>query len=313
MESHRGRDDAALSMAAKREAVKMVADPELESCMNILHISDLHFGPRHWEGDDQLLLEKINSYAADIVINTGDSTTDGLEDEYAEAGRFLNAITCKNVISTIGNHDKRSMRSHELFRKYIYNSDTICIPETVKTTKKHLFLNREITKVNENFTDVNFIKSISVKGQTLLIINIDSNELYSDDGYVEKEVLSAVSMKIEQTEYDLPLLMTHYSILGTDECPLKNSACLIDFVQRHNIKYVFCGHTHELELMRTTDLYHGHSFHHFMCGTLASCNHANDDNMFLYYENFDSDEMHLYLTRIFLERGKVHFKEEMVF
>ena len=47
--------------------------------MNILHISDLHFGPRHWEGDDQVLLAKINSYDADIVINTGDNTTDGLE------------------------------------------------------------------------------------------------------------------------------------------------------------------------------------------------------------------------------------------
>jgi 3',5'-cyclic AMP phosphodiesterase CpdA len=281
--------------------------------MNILHISDLHFGPRHWDGDNQLLLEKLNSYAADIVINTGDSTTDGLEDEYAEAGRFLSAIKCKNVISSIGNHDKRNMRSHELFRKYIYNSDTICIPETAKITKKHLFLNRQITKVDENFTDVNFIKTISINGQTILVINIDSNELYSDDGYVEKEVLNAVSMVIEQTEYDLTLLMTHHSVLGTDECPLRNSACLIDFVQKHNIKYVLCGHTHELELMRTTDLYQGHSFYHFMNGSLTSCNHANDDNMFLYFTNFGNDDMHLYLTRIFSEPGKVHFKEEMVF
>ena len=57
--------------------------------MNILHISDLHFGPRHWEGDDKILLKKINSYDADMVINTGDNTTDGLEDEYKAAGRFL--------------------------------------------------------------------------------------------------------------------------------------------------------------------------------------------------------------------------------
>ncbi|WP_321389482.1 metallophosphoesterase [uncultured Desulfuromusa sp.] len=281
--------------------------------MNILHISDLHFGPRHWDGDNQLLLEKLNEYAADIVINTGDSTTDGLEDEYAEAGRFLGALKCKNVISCIGNHDKRNMRSHELFRKYIYNSETICLPETAITTKKHLFLNRKITKVNENFTDVNFIRSILIKEQTILVISIDSNELYSDDGYVEREILTAVSMEIEKTKYDKMLLMTHYSILGTDECPLKNSACLIDFVQKHNIKYVFCGHTHELELMRTNDLYHGHSFYHFMCGTLSSGNHDNDDNMFLYFENFGSDNMHLYLIRMFPEPDKIHFKEEKVF
>ena len=108
--------------------------------MNILHISDLHFGPRHWEGDDQVLLAKINSYSADIVINTGDNTTDGLETEYVKAGRFLKAIWCKNVVSTIGNHDKRNMRSHELFRKYINNSEIIRIPESIRTRKNHLFL-----------------------------------------------------------------------------------------------------------------------------------------------------------------------------
>ncbi len=87
--------------------------------MNILQISDLHFGPRHWEGDDNILLKKINSYDADIVINTGDSTTDGMEDEYAEAGRFLKAIECKNVISIIGNHDKRNMRVDFCFKPII--------------------------------------------------------------------------------------------------------------------------------------------------------------------------------------------------
>ncbi|AGF79293.1 putative phosphohydrolase [Desulfocapsa sulfexigens DSM 10523] len=280
--------------------------------MNILHISDLHFGPRHWEGDDQILLEKLNSFNADIVINTGDSTTDGLEDEYIAAGLFLAGIKCKDVLSTIGNHDKRNMRSHELFQKYIYNTEIIHIPESVQTQKKHLFLNREITKVRENFTDINFIKSISINGKSVLIINIDSNELYSDDGFVEKEVLDVVSERINRLEYDLPLLLTHHSILGTDECPLKNSSVLIDFVQKHKIEYVFCGHTHELELMRTTDLYHGHTFFHFMCGSLSSCNHSNDDNMFLYYENFGSNDMSIHIVRIFLEGGTIRFKEERI-
>jgi hypothetical protein len=281
--------------------------------MNILHISDLHFGPRHWEGDDQVLLEKINSYDADIVINTGDNTTDGLETEYIKAGRFLKAIKCRNVISTIGNHDKRNMRSHELFRKYICNSEIITIPESTKTNKKHLFLNREITKVRDNFTDINHITQIEVHGKRVLVISIDSNELYSDDGFVEKEVLKAVTKEINQIEYDLPLLLTHYSILGTDECPLKNSDVLIDFVQKHSIEYVFCGHSHDLELMRTTDLYNQHSFYHFRCGSLSSCNIENDDNMFVFYENIGDDYMRLHLIRIFQEQGKIRFKEEIVF
>ncbi len=281
--------------------------------MNVLHISDLHFGPRHWDGNDKILLKKINSFDTDIVINTGDNTTDGLEDEYAKAGRFLKAIHCKNIISIIGNHDKRNMRSHELFRKYIYNPEIIYISEMEKTKKQHLFLNREITRVKDNFTDINFIKTILIDKKIVLIISIDSNELYRDEGYVEVEVLNAVSDKINQVKYDLPLLLIHHSLLGTDECPLNNSSSMIDFVHEHKIENVFCGHTHELELMRTTDLYRGHSFTQFMCGSLSSINHTNDDNMFLYYENLGGDEMHLYLIRIFLEKDKVHFKEEMVF
>ena len=57
--------------------------------MNILQISDLHFGARHWDGNNESLLKKINSYPADLVINAGDSTTDALESEYQDAERFL--------------------------------------------------------------------------------------------------------------------------------------------------------------------------------------------------------------------------------
>ena len=281
--------------------------------MNVLHISDMHFGPRHWDGNDQLLLKKINSFDADIVINTGDNTTDGLESEWADAGRFLKGIKCKNVISTLGNHDKRNMRSHELFHEYIDNSEIITISKTIKTEKNRLFINPISTKVDEYFTDINFVRSIKIKGKKILVISIDTTELYSDDGYVEKKVLKAISKVIKKVDYDIPLLLTHYSILGTDECPLKNSAALINFVQKHKIEYVFCGHTHELELMRTNDLYHGHIFNHFMCGTVSSRNVPNDGNMFLYYENLGTKDMHLHLIRIFPEESKLHFKKEKVF
>ena len=114
--------------------------------MNLLHISDIHFGPRHWEGNNERLLEKINSYAADIVINTGDNTTDGLESEYDEAGRFLKNIKCKNVISLIGNHDKRNMRSQELFKKHIYDA--------LRSFLKFLSINGYVEKEIIGFLDI---------------------------------------------------------------------------------------------------------------------------------------------------------------
>ena len=46
--------------------------------MKIVHISDMHFGPYHWSANNDILLERINSFKPDLVFNTGDSTTDSL-------------------------------------------------------------------------------------------------------------------------------------------------------------------------------------------------------------------------------------------
>jgi hypothetical protein len=173
-------------------------------------------------------------------------------------------------------------------------------------------LNREITRVSDNFTDLNFLKVIPVNGKSVLIIGIDSNELYTDVGFAEEEILHAISDKIDQMEYDVSLLLIHHSILGTDAEPLKNSLRVTDFVRKHKIENVFCGHTHELEVRRSVDLYHGHAFTQFMCGSLSSSLHINDDNMFLYYENWDTDDPLVHLVRIFTQGGKVHFEREYI-
>jgi len=280
--------------------------------VNIIHISDLHFGPRHWEGNDQLLLDKINSYPADLVINTGDSTSDGLESEYQDVGQFLKDISCENVISIIGNHDKRNMRSHEYFKKYIYRNEIISPSRPELTTKKNLFLKREITKIKDNFTDLNYTKLLTIDGMTVLIICIDSNQLSEDQGFVEEELLRKISKKIRRTKYDKSMMLIHHSILATDEGPLLNSLPLIDFIREHEIKDVFCGHTHQLDLRNTTDLYFNYSFTQYMVGSAASCNHADDDNMFLYFENWGTSEMRILLIRIILDDDIVSFTEELI-
>ena len=280
--------------------------------MNVLHISDLHFGPRHWEGNDKKLLDKINSYHADIVVNTGDSTSDGLESEFQEAGQFLKKIKCENVISIIGNHDKRNMRSHEYFKKYIYNNEIIAPSRPELTTKKNLFLKRDITKIKDNFTDLNYIKALTVDDVTILIICIDSNQLSNDEGFVEEELLRKISRKVSRMRYDKSMILIHHSILATDEGPLQNSLRLTDFVREHKVEYVFCGHTHQLDLRKSTDLYFDYSFNQFMCGSLSSCNHRDDDNMFLFYENWGTSKMQIHLIRIFFDGDSVSFNKELI-
>jgi len=206
--------------------------------IRILHITDLHFGPYHWDGNDEQLLEKINSYDVDLVINTGDSTSDGLEREYRQAGEFLKKIKCAPLISIIGNHDKRSRSSVEFFKKYIDNPEVIHPEKQNEVKKKRLFLDSKL-KVGEKFTDVNFIKEINIRDEKFCIIALDSNVLYSDEGFVEIGILNEMFEKIKKKNNCLKLLLIHHSILAIDECPLINSQRIIDFVNINKIHYIF--------------------------------------------------------------------------
>jgi predicted phosphodiesterase len=272
----------------------------------------MHFGSRHWKGNDEMLLEKLNSYSADIVINTGDSTTDALECEFEAAKKFLHSIKCEHVVSIVGNHDKRNMRSQDFFQEHI-NKVKVIYPQNPRNcTKNKIFLDGNTTGVKERFTDINFLNKISVNGESLLLVCLDTNELYKDNGYIDKEILLSVSNEIEQLSYDQVILLNHHSILETDSDPLFNSSRVFDFIKKHNIQHVFCGHTHKLSVMKSIDLYHQFSFTQYKNGTLTSHSHPSDTNMFLFYENVGKKEMKINLIRIYIEGDQLIFKEEVI-
>ncbi len=76
----------------------------------IAHISDLHCGGPHFLPN---LLERaiteINDLKPDIVVCSGDLTTFGFKEEYAQAKTFLDALECKEFVVIPGNHDSRNV------------------------------------------------------------------------------------------------------------------------------------------------------------------------------------------------------------
>ena len=279
--------------------------------MNLIHISDLHFGPRHWLGNNNILLEKLNSYAADIILNTGDNTTDSLESEFRSAGNFLNSLQCEHIISIPGNHDKRNMRAQDFFRQYIDDVDVIRPLDPSKCKKRKMFIDQFTTGTKEHFTDINTISKININGKSLLVVCLDSNESYQDIGFIDQEMLRSVSQKIESFEYDSIILLNHYSIVDADADPMYHSDLIINFVKKHNIKHVFCGHGHNLELTKTIDLISNHSFNQYKNGTLTSHNSHKDSNMFLYYENFAEENMRIHIVRMHIDGDKLEFEEQI--
>ncbi len=285
---------------------------KLETAMDLLHISDMHFGPRHWFGNNKLLLEKINSYSADIVINTGDNTTDALENEFEAAGDFLKLINCPHIVSIPGNHDKRNMRSADYFRQYIDNVDVIRPLNRDNCKKNSIFLDAYTNGITDQFTDFNFLKKIAINDVSVLVVCVDTTSLYEDIGYVDREMLRTLSHAIAKESYDRIILLTHHSILDSDSDPLFNSRIVVEFVREHKIDYVFCGHTHQLSMMKSTDLYHKHSFTQYKNGSLSSINTPNDTNMLLYYKNFGAAAMDVHVVRVKVENECLRFTEEVI-
>jgi len=277
--------------------------------IRILHISDLHFGPYYWDKDDEQLLEKFNSYDVDLVINTGDSTSDGLEREYKQAGEFLRKIKCAPVVSIIGNHDKRSRSSVEFYKKYIDNPEVIYPEKQYEIKKKRLFLDNKLN-VNEKFTDINFIKEIHIRGEKTCIIALDSNVLYSDNGFVEIGILDEISKKIKKNDR-LKLLLVHHSVLATDECPFINSQRVIDFINKNKIHYVFCGHTHEIDFRESVDIINNHRFYQFMCGSSNDLGYYGK-NVFILYEINNKNDFKISIVKIFNNEDQLSFEEEIV-
>ena len=83
---------------------------QTEKAFTIAQISDLHCGGPHFVPN---LLERaineINELGPDIVVCSGDLTTFGFREEYAQAKRYLGRIDCESLVVIPGNHDSRNV------------------------------------------------------------------------------------------------------------------------------------------------------------------------------------------------------------
>ena len=280
--------------------------------MNLLHITDIHFGPFHWAADDGLVLERLNAFNADIVLNTGDMTSDSLQVEFQEMQSFMSRLNCPNVVSILGNHDKYSKRSHEMFREYIYDGQFVRPKDVTKIKKDKVFFSHINMRLNDYFTEVNYLRTFEINGQTVLIVCIDTNLFQNDEGFVEEQILESLKDEIASVKYDRLLMLSHHPILASDEDPLINTKRATDFALDIDVEATFCGHTHELEIVELSDILRGKKFRQFMCGSLSSVNIHRESNMFCTYENFGTLDEVITITRMSPNEDGIEFVETVV-
>jgi 3',5'-cyclic-AMP phosphodiesterase len=165
---------------------------------------------------------EVNELEPDIVVCSGDLTTFGFQQEYAEAKRYLDRLECENVVVVPGNHDSRNVG-------YIHFEE--------------LFGERR--------------RTLQVGGVT--VVAVDSSEPDLDNGvigrgrypWIESEFAGHARMRV---------FVMHHHLLpvpgtGRERNVVYDAGDAIECLQRSGVDLVLCGHKHVPYAWRLEDLF----------------------------------------------------------
>jgi Icc protein len=197
--------------------------PPADETFVIAQLSDLHCGGPYFVPN---LLERaiseINELQPDVVICSGDLTTFGFKEEYAEAKRYLDRLECEAIVVIPGNHDSRNVG-------YVHF--------------ERLFGDR----------------SSVLRVKDVTIVAIDSTEPDLDHGvigrgrypWIEKEFAADARMRV---------FVMHHHLLpvpgtGRERNVVYDAGDAIECLQRSGVDLVLCGHKHVPYAWRLEDLF----------------------------------------------------------
>ncbi len=180
--------------------------------LTIAHISDLHCGGPHFVPN---LLERaiseVNDLQPDIVICSGDLTSFGFKQEYAEAKRYLDMLKCGSVVVIPGNHDSRNVG-------YVHFEE--------------LFGERNSVLHREGVT----------------VVAIDSTEPDLDHGQVGRGRYGWIEEQFAAPA-DLRIFVLHHHLLpvpgtGRERNIVYDAGDLLEVLLRARVNLVLAGHKH---------------------------------------------------------------------
>ena len=94
--------------------------------MDLLHISDLHFGPPYVPEVGEALLRQLPDWDPDVVVVSGDFTQRAKAQQFKDARAFLDRLPDLPTVVVPGNHDvplyrlaERFLRPRALYEEYI--------------------------------------------------------------------------------------------------------------------------------------------------------------------------------------------------
>jgi len=201
----------------------MVASRDGTGPFVIAQISDLHCGGPHFLPN---LLERaineVNDLSPDIVVVSGDLTTFGFKEEYAQAKSYLDRLKCEAVVVIPGNHDSRNVG-------YVH--------------------------FEELFGDRNSV--VDVGGVT--VVAVDSTEPDLDHGQIGRGSYGWIEECFSRPA-DLRVFVCHHHLLpvpgtGRERNVIYDAGDAIECLQRAGVNLVLSGHKHVPYAWRLEDLF----------------------------------------------------------
>ena len=197
----------------------MAADRTLIAQLSDLHCGEPHFVPNLLER----AIAEINDLGADIVICSGDLTTHGFKEEYAEAKRYLDKLQCGAFIVIPGNHDSRNVG-------YVH--------------------------FEELFGDRNSV----LRANGVTVVAVDSSEPDLDHGQIGRGRYPWIEEQFLAEPAALRVFVLHHHLLpvpgtGRERNIVYDAGDALETLQRAGVDLVLSGHKHVPYAWRLEDLF----------------------------------------------------------
>lgn len=235
--------------------------------INILHISDLHFGTKKNEMESRYndvfvedFINNLSTKTIDYLIISGDVSNESKNEEYEKATVFLNKVVGelkipkKNVLICMGNHDI-SWRILEDIEDKEGITDLYKKTDKYKNFEKFYndFFKEGDTSIRQFKSDPVFVEIPDVKHKVLFLgVNTcyrESNHKEDHFGYIDNDTFDECirNLNTKYANYVRCLVMHHNpSELADEEHKVKNWRQINYRQIGSGLPFVvFCGHIHQ--------------------------------------------------------------------
>jgi 3',5'-cyclic AMP phosphodiesterase CpdA len=192
--------------------------------VRIAQLSDPHCGSPHFVPEllEQAIAE-VNELRPEVVVVSGDLTSDGLRGEYELAADYLARIACERMIVIPGNHDSRNVgyvHFEELFGE--------------RRSELHL--------------------------DGVSIVAVDSTEPDLDHGVIGRGRYGWIRERFESHEAYLRVFVLHHHLLpvpgtGRERNVVHDAGDTLETLQGADVHLVLSGHKHVPYAWRLEDLF----------------------------------------------------------